>query len=194
MKIANAKLYEEQIKRKFWEIWYDEKYQFYFGGSWRSDFSLADNPGGLQERGFAVLSDEDELLGYISYSVDNEMRIAQWFGAINFSNDKITFGLALRQVIKDCFLKFGMEVVEWNVICGNPIERSYDKMCEKLGGRIVGIRHRRTKDLAGNVHDNKLYEILRDDFLRTIADNRKHLPLTKTREEAEAALGGGQHE
>ncbi len=33
MKIVNAKLYEEQIKRKFWEVWYDEKYQFYFGGS-----------------------------------------------------------------------------------------------------------------------------------------------------------------
>lgn len=26
MKIVNAKLYEEQIKRKFWEVWYDEKY------------------------------------------------------------------------------------------------------------------------------------------------------------------------
>ena len=31
MKLVNAKLYEEQIKRKMWEIWYDEKYQYYFG-------------------------------------------------------------------------------------------------------------------------------------------------------------------
>lgn len=80
MKLANAKLYEEQIRRKMWEIWYDEKYQYYFGGSWRSDLSLADNNGDYQKRAFAVLNNKDELIGYISYSVDNELRIAQWFG------------------------------------------------------------------------------------------------------------------
>lgn len=32
MKLVNAKLYKEQIRRKFWEIWYDEKYQFYWTG------------------------------------------------------------------------------------------------------------------------------------------------------------------
>lgn len=122
MKLVNAKLYEEQIKRKMWEIWYDEKYQYYFGGNWRSDLSLADNNSDYPKRAFAVLNNRDELIGYISYSVDNELRIAQWFGAINFSDDKLTFGRALRQVIEDCFLKFGMEVVEWYVICGNPID------------------------------------------------------------------------
>lgn len=80
----------------------------------------------------------------------------------------LAFGRALRQVIEDCFLKFGMEVVEWCVICGNPIERSYDRMCEKLGGRIIGVRHRRALDMAGNVHNDKSYEILREDFLRAV--------------------------
>lgn len=169
MKLVNAKLYEEQIRQKMWEIWYDERYQYYFGGSWRNDFSLADNNGDYQKRAFAVLNDSDELLGYISYSVDNELRIAQWFGAINFSDDKLTFGRAIQQVIEDCFLKFGMEVVEWNVICGNPIEKNYDRMCKKLGGRIIGVRHHRTKDLAGNVHDDKMYELLKEDFLAALS-------------------------
>lgn len=168
MKLVNAKLYEEQIKRKMWKVWYDEKYQYYFGGSWRSDFSLSDNSDGYQKRAFAVLNNNEELLGYICYSVDNELRIAMWFCAINFSDDKLTFGKALRQVITDCFLKFGVEVVEWCVICGNPIEKSYDRICAKLGGHIVGIRHRRAKDLAGNICDNKIYEILREDFLNAI--------------------------
>ena len=114
MKLVNAKLFEEQIRRKMWEIWYDEKYQYYFGGNWRTDFSLADN-NDYPKRSFAVLNNSDELIGYISYAVNTELRIAQWFGAINFSDDKFAFGQALRQVITDCFLKFGMEVVEWNV-------------------------------------------------------------------------------
>lgn len=168
MRLVNAKLYEEEIRQKFWEIWYDEKYQYYFGSNMRNDFSLDNNYDDCQSHNFAVINDNNELLGYIDYSVDNEMRIAKWFGAINFSDDKFTFGLALRQVITDCFLKFGMEVVEWNVVCGNPVERSYDKMCKKLGGTIVGVKHRRSKDLAGNVHDEKTYEILRENFLKTI--------------------------
>lgn len=166
MKLVNAKFYEEEIKRKMWEVWYDEKYQYYFSGSWRCDFSLNDSNNEWPRRAFAVLNQKDELIGYICYSVDTEMRVAQWFGAINFSNDKLTFGRAMRQVIEDCFLKFGMEVVEWRVICGNPIEDSYDRMCEKLGGHIISIQHRRTKDLAGNVHDDKSYEILREDFMK----------------------------
>ena len=166
MKIVNAKLYEEQIKRKFWEVWYDEKYQYFWGGSWRNDFSLDDRNNEWMRRAFAVLNNSDELIGCISYSMDPDLRIAQWFGAINFSDDKITFGYALRQVIDDCFIKFGMNVIEWNVICGNPIEPSYDRMCEKLGGHIIGIRHNRSRDLAGNPLNDKSYEILREDYLK----------------------------
>ena len=167
MKLANAKLYEEQIRHKMWEIWYDERYQYYFGGSYRMDFSLACN-NDYPQRAFAVLNNKDELIGCIKYSIDTDLGVAMWFGAINFSEDRFTFGKALKQVIEDCFLKFGLNVVEWNVICGNPIERSYDRMCEKLGGRIIGIRHRRVKDMAGNICDDKIYEILREDFLATM--------------------------
>ena len=59
-----------------------------------------------------------------------------------------------------------MNVIEWNVICGNPIEPSYDRMCEKLGGHIIGIRHNRSRDLAGNPLNDKSYEILREDYLK----------------------------
>ena len=62
MRLANAKLYEGQIKRKMWEIWYDEKYQYYFGGNWRSDLSLADNNSDYPKRAFAVLNNRDELI------------------------------------------------------------------------------------------------------------------------------------
>ena len=78
MKLVNAKLYEEQIKRKMWEIWYDEKYQYYFGGNWRSDLSLADNNSDYPKRAFAVLNNRDELIGYISYSVDNIQQMGDW--------------------------------------------------------------------------------------------------------------------
>lgn len=170
MKLVNAKLYEEQIKKEMWKIWYDERYQHYFGGNQRRDFSISDNSDSEVCRAFAVLNNENELIGVIRYFVDSEMRIAQWFGAINFTDDKVTFGRALVQVIKDCFIKFGIEVVEWRVIHGNPVERSYDRLCKRFGGRIVGIRRKRAIDLAGNVHDDKIYEILREDFFKALEE------------------------
>ncbi len=168
MKLENAKLHEDEIKQKMWSIWYDERYQYYFGGEWRRDFSLADSDNGPCRHEFAVLNDGNELIGFIGYNIDLELRIAEHFGAINFSDDKLTFGKALDQVIRECFMKFGMEVVEWCVVCGNPIERSYDRMCKRFGGNIVGIKHRRAKDMSGNPCDFKIYEILRKDFLNVL--------------------------
>lgn len=166
MKIINAKLREDEIRRKAWEIWYDEKYQYYFGTDWRRDFSLADDGNSPCRHDFAIVDDNNRLIGYIGYNIDLELRVAERFGAINFTDDKIAFGRALRQVIEDCFLKFGMEVVEWCVVCGNPIEKSYDRACKKLGGRIVGIKRKRAKDMAGRPCDFKMYEVLREDFLK----------------------------
>ena len=173
MKLVNAKIYEDEIRKKMWEIWYDEKYQYYFGGRWRRDFSLNDDKSDYPRMAFAVLNNKDELIGYINYFVDDITNVAQWFGAINFSNDKYTFGKALNQVIIDCFLKYGMEVLEWSVFIGNPIEKSYDKLCKKFGGHIVGIRHKRAQTLSGKTCDDKVYEILREDFLN--AYNKKKI-------------------
>ena len=168
MKLVNAKLYENEIRHKMWEIWYDEKYQYYFGDIWRTDFSLNDRNAECPRMAFAILNEQNELIGFIGYFLNTEVQVAQQFGAVNFSDDKISFGKALHQVIKECFLKFGVEVLEWQVIIGNPIEKSYDKLCQKFGGHIVGIRHHRVKDMSGQIRDEKIYEILREDFLKSI--------------------------
>lgn len=167
MKLVNAKIYEAEIKAKMREIWYDEKYQYYFSSRWRRDFSLNDEKSDYPRMAFAVLNDKDVLIGYISYFIDDSLNIAQWFGAINFSDDKYTFGKAINQVIIDCFMKYGIEVLEWGVVIGNPIEKSYDKLCKKYGGNIIGIRHKRAKMLSGKIYDDKIYEILKEDFLKS---------------------------
>lgn len=76
MKLVNAKLFQDEIKRKFWEIWYDEKYQYYFGSNARSDFSISDSNGEYQVNAFAVLNNKDELIGYIRYSVESDVKVA----------------------------------------------------------------------------------------------------------------------
>ena len=60
-----------------------------------------------------------------------------------------------------------MQRIEFNVVCGNPIEKSYDRMVKRFGGRIVGTRKRVAKLLDNQIYDDKIYEILREDYLES---------------------------
>lgn len=164
--LKNAYLYEEQIKQALYEIWYDEKYQYYFMGAYHNDFNLShDNDGDWHCRTWASVDKDGNLLGYIGYHIDHETRSASNFGAINFSNNIATFGKDLVQVVDDIFCKFNMNRLEFVVVIGNPIEKNYDKMVKKYGGRILCIRHDVAQDLAGNLCDDKSYEIMQKDYL-----------------------------
>lgn len=54
------------------------------------------------------------------------------------------------------------------VVVGNPIEKSYDKMIKKYGGRIVGTYKEDVKLIDGEYYDKKLYEILASEYFSTI--------------------------
>lgn len=174
--LKNAYLYEDIIKQKMYECWYDERFQYYFMGPYHDDFALRHDDGGdWYCRTFASLDSTGKVIGMIGYKIDHEVGSATNFGAINFYEDagsKLTFGRDICQAIDDIFCKFGMNRVEFNVVCGNPIEKSYDRMATEYGGRILCIRHDVAKDMAGNLHDDKAYEIMRRDYLK--AKESKH--------------------
>lgn len=161
--LKNALLYEEELKNKFYNVWYDPQYEYYFGSDYRYTFRIPKD--GCLRRDFVSIDSENNILGYMCYQVNSDTKLAYNFGAINFSSNKITFGLDLKQLIDDIFMKFNMETLEFSVICGNPIEKSYDRVIKQIGGKVLCIRHNRAKDLAGNIHDDKLYEINYVDYI-----------------------------
>lgn len=65
------------------------------------------------------------------------------------------------------FDKFKFRKLTFSVIVGNPIEKSYDKMINKYGGRVVSIYSDETKLIDGEYYDVKLYEITRNNYLKT---------------------------
>ncbi len=90
-------------------------------------------------------------------------------GVINFSDNKIVFGMDLGQALNDIFEKYKFRKLKFSVFIGNPIEKSYDKMIEKYGGRIVGYYKEETRLIDGEYYDEKLYEITREEYLKSIA-------------------------
>ena len=170
--LDNGFKYVDELKKLYLDTWYDPKYQYFYGGSYRDPFSVSDE-GDWHRREFVSINKDGDILGHISYAVDHEVNMALRFGAINFSNDKLTFGRDLMQVIDDIFCKFNMNRIEFSVIIGNPIERSYDRLVNKMGGRILCRRKQVAKTLNGTVCDDKLYEIMRTDYLEAKA-RREH--------------------
>lgn len=96
-----AHKYEDEIRVKMFDTWYDEKYKFYHSSVYHDIYSLDDNNGDWDSRQFVSLNSSGSIIGLIGYGIDRITEIANGFGAINFSDDKFTFGLDLGKVIDD---------------------------------------------------------------------------------------------
>lgn len=171
--LKNARLFQKELEAKMYEIWYDPKYQYYFGGDqrWTPWFGDASDSRS-SHRSFVSLNKEGEVIGYIGFSWDSDLRMASGFGAMNFSDDIFTFSKDLKEVLKFIFETCKANVMEFAVVRGNPIEPSYDRICERYGGRIVGVRTARARDMAGNLCDDKLYEITQAGYQAAIEGRR----------------------
>lgn len=168
--LDSAFKYKEEIKAKMIDTWYDDKYKFYHSSSYHEVFSLPESKDGDWNcRQFVSLDSNGNVLGYMDYGIDREYELAYNFGAINFFDNiaaKATFGKDLIQVIDDIFCKFNMRKMEFWVICGNPVERSYDRLIKKYGGKIVGIRTKHCKLMDNRFYDDKCYELFREDYIK----------------------------
>lgn len=165
--------YEDEIKEKLMNIWYDDKYKFYYSSTYRSIYKVPDNGEDWNCREFVSLDSKGNVIGLINYNINRDYDLAWAFGAINFTDNKFTFGKDLIQVIDDIFCKFNMRKIEFCVVCGNPIEKSYDKLVQKYGGQIIGIRHQHCKLMDNKYYDDKMYELFKEDYIKAKNKVRK---------------------
>lgn len=169
-----AHKYEEEIRNRMYDTWYDEKYKFYYSSSYHTPYESPNSKDGdWCCREFVSLDSQHRIIGLISYEIVRDYDLVMNFGAINFSDNKVTFGMDLAQVIDDIFCKFNMRKIEFNVVVGNPIEKSYDRLIKKYNGRIVGIRHKHCKLMDNKYYDDKIYELFREDYIATKIKHKK---------------------
>lgn len=155
-----AQSYEEELKKLFISVMYEEKYMYYFMG-WNETYECDKNNWNTHE--FVSVDKEGNVLGYISYNVNQRSDNASSLSIINFGDNKIIFGKDVFKAILDIFKKYRYNKLTYSVHIGNPIEKTYDKLTKKYGGRIVGIYEKETKLLDGKFYDLKLYEMLKEN-------------------------------
>lgn len=154
----------EELKKKFAATWFDEKYKFYNYDTYYSDFEVSSETWDNHQ--FVSLDKEGNILGYIGYSINRQTYNCYALGIINFSDNKIVFGMDVGYALTDIFEKFKFNKLRFSVIIGNPIEKTYDKIIQKYGGRIVGVYEKETKLIDGEYYDEKIYEITLNNYLK----------------------------
>lgn len=163
--------YADKLRLDFNSIWFRDKYKYYNYESYYDVFNVSEST--WQRHEFVSVNRYGGVIGYIGYNINRIANYAHSLSIINFTNDhKILFGRDVASVINDIFEKFAFNKLAFCVVVGNPIEKTYDKMVVKYGGRIVGVRKQDTRLIDGQICDVKDYEILRDDYMRAVKKGR----------------------
>lgn len=157
--------YKEELEKLQYGIWFDEKYKY-----WNCDVyydTLQIDTSTWNKHQFVSVVN-GEIIGYIAYNIARADNSAHSLSIMNFSDNKVAFGMDLGQALKDIFERYKFRKLNFTVVVGNPIEKSYDKMIKKYGGRIVGTYKSDVKLIDGEYYDKKSYEILADEYFATI--------------------------
>lgn len=156
--------YQEKLNQAWQEIVFKEKYQFYnFDSYWNYKIALDEHSWNKIQ--MVSVDKNDNILGYLSASINRDVGKASSIGIINFGEINITFSRDLYTFLTDLFTKHHLNKIEWSVVIGNPAELMYDKIVEKYGGRVVGVWKESTRTADGTLRDVKDYELFRTNYL-----------------------------
>lgn len=157
--------YKEQLEKLQYDTWFNDKYKYWHCDVYYDYINIDENTWNRHQ--FVSVVNET-VIGYISYNISRSNNSVDCLSILNFSDNKAAFGMDLGQALRDIFEKYKFRKLTFVVVVGNPIEKSYDKMIKKYGGRIVGIKKEDVKLVDGKYYDKKIYEILASEYFAAV--------------------------
>ena len=156
--LVPAVLYKDEIKRKILEYKYTNDMMYYFGWLGDSIPNIDDDSEDNCTVQYAIV-DGDNLIGYFTYMMDWYTSCASCFGLFSFDRGNKIIGLDVLRELKKIIQEYNVHRISWRMVSGNPVERHYDRFCDKYGGKKFVLTDA-IRDRAGNYHDDVIYEII----------------------------------
>lgn len=154
--------HKDKLTERFRETWFQDKYKYWNCGNYFEEISISDST--WADHQFVSLDSSGDVIGYIGYKIDRANDHVYSLNIINFTDNKVSFGIDAGRALRNIFEKFHFRKLCFSVIVGNPIEKTYDKMIERYNGRISGYQKEHVRLIDGKFYDEKLYEILAKDY------------------------------
>lgn len=114
---------------------------------------------------FVSIGKAQKILGYMSASVDRGARFVNNLSLISFDKNAMTFIRDFQRFLWRLISYHNYRKIKWSVTCGSPHEKTYDKLCVKYGGRIVGVFEKENLLEDGQLYNVKYYEIMSDKLI-----------------------------
>nr|DAE96003.1 MAG TPA: ribosomal-protein-alanine acetyltransferase [Caudoviricetes sp.] len=155
--LVPAILHKNEILTKIQKYNYTEDMMYYIGYIGNSLPSIEENSDGSIYQ-YAIV-DGGKLIGYFTYRVDWYSSCVYDFGLFSFDRNNITIGLDIYRELKKIINDYHIHRLEWRMIGGNPVEKHYDKFCQKYRGKKYVLTDV-FKDRCGKYHNDVIYEII----------------------------------
>lgn len=153
--LVPAILFKSEIENGFKKLFYTNDMFFVNSNldQWIPDIAENMNEGWFQ---YAIV-DGEKVIGYLGYYVNYYTSNVYNFGLISFEKGNPLIGKDLFEKMEELVSRFHR--IEWRMVGGNPVERSYDKFCERHNGTKHVLKDA-VKDAEGNYRDSIIYEIV----------------------------------
>ena len=169
-----AKLYEQELSKIYLNIVCEPKYG-YINVDYISQNKIDEDDWNYIQR---VSLHESKIIGYMhagtSRASNRIVQLTIWSVASNLTEYK-EFELDCLKFLSylfNCFRK-----VEWSACMSNPVRKTYRKLINTLGGRIIGISEQ-VHLVNGVYEDEELYEIMSTEEVKTklrkLIEEREH--------------------
>ncbi len=138
-------------------------------------FELKIDPDQWIRYQYVSVDKNNNIVGYLRANNSREHKLVDTIAIINFNGDKsLEFGKDVKRFFW-LLLQSDTRKIKFSVVIGNPIEATYDKICKKFGGRIVGTFYKDVKLLDGTYADRKCYEIMKDNkLMKSILSEKRY--------------------
>lgn len=171
--LVPAIVYREELLNKFAKEIYSDRYFYYMGYGHGHDLPdiRSNNMDDIYQ--WAVVDNskkKEEVIGWFAYRIYTSTKSAENFGLYSFQDDKhsvLRNALILGRDIYEAMHRLisTYHKVCWRVISGNPVMKSYDRLCAKFNRKPGFISnsvrlHDCTTDAKGQYHDEIIYEII----------------------------------
>lgn len=155
--LVPAILYKDEIINGLAKYIYEDEMTFYSG--WNG-YTLPEIPNEFDGYNYRyAIIDENSVVGYFCYYYDTHSRCLSNFGLYSFDKGNPIIGKDILREIRRIIKKFKPHRMEWRMIGGNPVEKHYDRFCQKYHGRKF-ILTDVFKDRYGKYHNDVIYEII----------------------------------
>lgn len=163
MSLVPAVAYKKEIEDWGNKLRYSKKMMMYNGCCEHGPMCIRDDWDNGDNYQWAIVDDDNNLVGYIAYKIDHYAKVAYSFGLIGFEDNPAVMMQGILAAIRHVYLMDPIRV-EFRCVYDNKAKRGYDGIVNKFSDRYDIYKHHLHylfRDEQGNYHDELIYELVR---------------------------------